>query len=157
MIQSKKEFMKAAIEEALRAKEMGDYAVGAVIVKNDEIIARAGNRIKIDKDSTQHAEVIVIREASKILDSRFLEGCVLYTTHEPCPMCATAAVWARLEGIVSGAKMEDMIDYKFKKGNNDFTWRTVDIPASEVLQKGDPKLFLVEEFMREECKKLFHS
>jgi len=157
MIEPKKEFMEIAIQEAIKAKERGDYAVGAVIIKGNEIIAKSGNRVKTDEDPVHHAEVFAIREAAKKLGTRYLKDCVLYTTHEPCPMCASAAMWAKIEGIVSGAKIEDMSAYSFKNSNNDWSWRTINIPASKILQEGNPKLFLIEEFMREECKKLFHS
>ena len=157
MIQPMEIFMKAAIDEAIQAKESGDYAVGAVIVKDNKIIIRAGNRIKNDQDPTHHAEIVAIRKASQLLGTRHLEECVLYTTHAPCPMCASAAIWARMKGIVSGAKMCDMIDYRKSNGNQDWSWRTISLPASLVIEKGDPKLFLVEEFMRDECRKLFHS
>ncbi|MBI2034030.1 MAG: nucleoside deaminase [Candidatus Liptonbacteria bacterium] len=149
--------MKAAIEEAINARNRGDYAIGAVIVQNDKIIARAINRSKIEQDATQHAEVTAIREASRVLKSRYLENCVLYTTHEPCPMCAAAAVWAKLSGIVSGARMEDMADYHLKNGSEEYKWRTINIPAREVLAKGEPKVEIIEEFMRDECRNLFHS
>jgi len=157
MTHPKRQFMEAAIEEALRTKEKGDYAVGAVIVKGDDIIVKAGNRIKITNDSTQHAELIAIREASKILGTRYLKDCVLYTTHEPCPMCASATVWAMMKGTVAGAKIEDMAAYRVKTQSTTWLWRTIDISASEIFKKSDPKPFLIEEFMREECKKLFHS
>jgi len=157
MIQPKKEFMEAAIKEAIKAKQEGDYAIGAVIVKDDKIIARTGNRIKIDKDSTHHAEIVAISEASRLLGNRYLEGCILYTTLEPCPMCASAAVWAKMKGIVFGSNIEDMKEYNLNNRSNEFTWRIIDMPASKILEKGNPKLFLVENFMREECKKLLHS
>lgn len=157
MIQAKKEFMEEAIKEAIKAKEEGDYAVGTVIVRDDKIIARSGNRIKIDKDSTHHAEVVAISEASRFLGNRYLEGCVLYTTLEPCPMCTSAAIWAKMKGIVFGSNIEDLKEYNTNHGKNEFTWRVIDVPASQILEKGDPRLFLIENFMREECKKLFHS
>lgn len=149
--------MQAAIEEAINARNAGDYSIGAVIVKNDEIIVRGTNRARIDRDSTQHAEVVVIKEASKLAGSRFLPGCVLYTTHEPCPMCASAAIWARMDGIVFGSTLQDMIDYCGRNGNREWTWRTINITAAEIIAKGEPKLELIEGFMRSECKKLFHS
>jgi tRNA(Arg) A34 adenosine deaminase TadA len=157
MIQPERKFMEAAIEEALKARARGDYAFGAVIVRDGEIVARATNRAKIDKDATQHAEVAAIREASKILDSRYLERCILYTTHEPCPMCSAAAVWANMAGVVSGAKIEDIWNYHLKYGNTEWKWRVINIPAREVLSKGDPQVEIIEEFMREECCALFHS
>ncbi|HLC37529.1 MAG TPA: nucleoside deaminase [Candidatus Nanoarchaeia archaeon] len=157
MIQPAEKFMKAAIEEAIKSKEKGDYAVGAVIVKDSKIIIRVGNRVKLDQDPTNHAEIIAIREASRLLGSRHIKDCILYTTHEPCPMCSSAAIWAKMEGIVYGAKIEDMENYRIQNGNKELSWRTINIPTSQILEKGDPKLLLIEGFMREECKKLFHS
>ena len=157
MIEPKKEFMEAAIDEAIKTKEKGDYAVGAVIIKDGKILVRAGNRVKLDGDPTHHAEIVAIKEAARLLGKRHLEDCILYTTHEPCPMCTSAAIWAKMKGVVAGAKIEDMIEYKKGNGNDDWSWRTIEIPAAEVIEKGTPKLILVEEFMRDECKKLFHS
>ena len=154
---AEEKFMKAAIEEAVKAKENGDYAIGAVIVKDGEIIARSPNRTKSEQDPTQHAEVAVIRNAVKNLGHRHLVGCVMYTTHEPCPMCATAVVWARLKCVVVGARMDDMAEYRKVNGNGDWSWRTVHIPAREIFAKGDPHVEIIEDFLRDECKNLFHS
>ena len=150
-------FMKMAIDVATKSRELGDYAVGAVIVRNGEVIAKGLNRIKLDKDAILHAEMVAIHEASKKLDSRFLQDCVLYTTHEPCPMCASAAIWARMKGIVFGASLHDMIHYAQKNGTRDWTWRTIDITTEEIVNKGNPKIELVKEFMRKECNQLFHT
>ncbi|MBI1972849.1 nucleoside deaminase [Candidatus Woesearchaeota archaeon] len=150
-------FMKAAILEAQEASSKGDYAIGAVIVRDREILIATGNRIKLDNDPTQHAEIVAIRRASQLLGNRHLEDCILYATHEPCPMCAGAAIWARMKGIVYGATIEDMIQYSQRNGNHSWSWRTIDIPASLILEKGEPRLLLVKEFMRDECKRLFRS
>ena len=157
MHEPQEKFMQAAIEEAVKAKENGDYAIGAVLVKDGEIIAQSPNCTKSEQDPTQHAEVAVIRNAVKKLGHRHLAGCVMYTTHEPCPMCSTAAVWARLQCVVVGARMDDMAEYRENNGNGNWSWRTVQIPAREVFAKGDPHVDIVEDFMREECKTLFHS
>jgi tRNA(Arg) A34 adenosine deaminase TadA len=90
------------------------------------------------------------------IDHRHLEGAVLYTTAEPCPMCTAASIWARLDGIVSGSTIEDMAAFRHLYGNPDWTWRTVDIAAHSILQQGEPKLFLIEGFLRNECQALFH-
>jgi tRNA(adenine34) deaminase len=156
MISPQKKFMEAAIQEALIARKQGDYSIGAIIVHHGEILVRAGNQVKTQKDATQHAEVVAIREASKKLASRYLEQCILYTTHEPCPMCTAAAVWSKLGGIVSGAKMEDMRDYCLENGNDEYKWRTIHISAREILEKSEPQIEIAEEFMRDECKNLFH-
>jgi len=149
--------MLAAIEEANNSRMQGDYAIGAVIAKGNEILVRVTNRSKLDQDATAHAEVRAIREASRALKTRYLEGCILYTTHEPCPMCASAAVWAKLKGIVFGARMLDMSDYHLKNGNDEWKWRVIAITCREVLEKGDPKIELIEDYMRDECLTLFHT
>lgn len=150
-------FMRFAIDEARIAKKAGDYAIGAVVVHKGTVLASSGNRIKLECDPTQHAEVAAIRLACASLRTRHLEGAVLYTTAEPCPMCASAAIWARMAGIVSGSTIADMAEFRQKFGNNTWTWRTVDIAAQAVLGQGDPKLFLIEGFLREECRLLFHD
>ncbi|MDO8590632.1 MAG: nucleoside deaminase [bacterium] len=157
MLQPQEKFMRAAIEEAVKAKNSGDYAIGAIIVRDGKIIVRAKNSVKIDQDSTCHAEMVAIRDAMKALGSGFLLSCVLYTTNEPCPMCASAAVWARMEGIIFGSTLQDMIAYRLEKGSRKWSWRTIDVTTAEIVAKGEPKLEIVEGFMRDNCLELFHS
>lgn len=156
MYQPSEVFMNAALEEARKAKQAGDYAIGAVIVWNNEIIARAGNRVRQDQDPTQHAEVVAIRIAAQLLKNRHLTGCILYTTHEPCPMCAGAAVFSKLEGVVSGSTIKDMSDFAKLMGNVNFSWRTIKVSAKLVLANGEPPVWIAEGFMRHECVHLFH-
>lgn len=148
--------MRLAIAEAQSSQKAGDYAIGAVVVREGAVLAASGNRIKLECDPTQHAEIAAIRLACASLRSRHLEGAVLYTTAEPCPMCASAAIWARMTGIVSGSTISDMAEFRTRFGTPEWTWRTVDIAARAVLNQGDPKLFLIEAFLREECRGLFH-
>ena len=157
MITPEEKFMQAAIEEALHTRELGDYGVGSVIVKDDKIIAHAGNRTHIQQDPTLHAEVIAIKDAARKLGRKDLSDCVLYTTDELCPMCAGAAIWARIPKVIWGATIEDTAEYAAKHGNDDFKWRVVNIPAKQIFESGNPKVEYVEGFMREECKKLYHS
>lgn len=96
------EWMRQALEEAQRAAEHGDVPIGAVAVRAGEIIARAHNRREIDGDPTAHAELIAIREASKVIGHWRLENVTLYCTLEPCAMCAGAMVLARLPRLVYG-------------------------------------------------------
>lgn len=97
-------FMRTALDEARAAAERGEVPVGAVVVLNDEIIARAGNRTIGDCDPTAHAEVIALREASKKLGNYRLAGAELYVTIEPCAMCAGAMIQARIARLVYGAE-----------------------------------------------------
>lgn len=147
----KEEFMRNTIELAKESARKGDYAIGAIIVKDERIIASGTTNLKHENDPTLHAEIVAIRNACKKLKSRYLQDCILYTTHEPCPMCASAAIWAKMQGIVFGAFIEDA---KKKQGKN-FSWRQIDISCKDVLSKGTPKLELIEGFLREECNKLF--
>ncbi|MBF1171874.1 MAG: nucleoside deaminase [[Eubacterium] sulci] len=95
--------MKEAIKEAQKAAEMGEIPVGAVIVKDGEIISRGHNLTETTNDPTAHAEIIAIREASKVLGGWRLIGCDMYVTMEPCSMCAGALVWSRIEHLYIGA------------------------------------------------------
>jgi len=152
-----KQFMEVAITEARNAYKKGDYAIGAVIVKNNKIIVRIANSTKLEENPTYHAEIVAISQAAKLLKQRHLSGCVLYTTHEPCPMCASAAVWAKLDGIVWGADIEDMAHYAEQHNNQHYAWRTIKIKASEIIAKSPNKPFVIGGFMQEECKSLFHN
>ena len=149
--------MRAAIAQAEKGWSTGNYPIGAVIVRDGKIIARSHNRTKTDQDPTQHAEVATIRKAAKKIGRRHLGECVLYTTHEPCPMCATACVWARLDGVIIGAVNADMDEYRASSRDKQFSWRTIAIPAAEIFRKGDPQVAIVEGFMRSECKQLFRN
>ncbi|GAA4706467.1 tRNA adenosine(34) deaminase TadA [Brevibacillus fulvus] len=96
-------FMELAIEEAKKAMALGEVPIGAVIVKDGEVIGSGYNLRETEKDPTLHAEMIAIRQASERLGGWRLIGCSLYVTLEPCPMCAGAIVQARIEQVVYGA------------------------------------------------------
>ncbi len=95
--------MRAALEEAERALALGEVPVGAVIECGGEIVARAHNERETGGDPTAHAEVLAIRRAAAALGRRRLDGCTLYVTLEPCPMCAGAIAMARLGEVIFGA------------------------------------------------------
>ncbi len=96
-------FMKQALQEAQKAYDNGEVPVGAVIVSNNTIIARAHNQTEGLKDITAHAEIIVMTAANDYLGSKYLDDCTLYITLEPCVMCAGAIKWAQLSRVVYGA------------------------------------------------------
>lgn len=108
-----KGFMQKAIDLSERAslKEKSGGVFGAVIVKDGKIIAEGYNQVLKTNDPTWHAEIQAIREASKKLGTPHLEGCVLYTSAECCPMCLAAAYWAHLDCIYYGARVEDSKKY----------------------------------------------
>lgn len=97
------EYMRVAIKEAKKAEKSDDVPVGAIIVKNGEIIARTHNLKEKRTCATEHAEILAIRKASKELNNWYLDGCTLYVTLEPCPMCAGAVVNSRIDRVVFGA------------------------------------------------------
>ncbi len=121
-------YMKQAAENAekgIQNKEGGPF--GAVIVdQSGTIIANANNSVLKDKDPTAHAEINAIRKACKVLNTNNLEGCTLYTSCEPCPMCLSAIIWANIKTVYFGCTRKDAADigfrdddiYEFIKGNN---------------------------------------
>lgn len=97
-------YMDLAFEEAQSAADRGEVPVGAVLVKDNQIIARAGNRTLELNDPTAHAELLIIRAGGAELGSQRLTGCDLYVTLEPCPMCAAAISFARIGRLYYGAQ-----------------------------------------------------
>lgn len=95
-------YMRAAIGQARKAGAIGEVPIGCVIVYEDKIIARGYNRRTIDKNVLSHAEIIAIKKACKKMGDWRLEGCTMYVTLEPCPMCAGAIVQARIPKVVIG-------------------------------------------------------
>lgn len=96
-------FMQFALEEAHAAQARGEVPVGCVVVRDGEVIARAGNRTIIDRDPTAHAELLAIRQAAAALGSERLSDCDLYVTLEPCTMCTAAMAFARIRRLYFGA------------------------------------------------------
>ncbi len=96
-------FMSEALKEARKAFELDEVPIGAVIVHNNEIIARGYNRRNTDKNPLMHAEIIAINDAAKVIGDWRIEDCTIYVTVEPCPMCSGAIVQARIPNVVYGA------------------------------------------------------
>lgn len=97
-------WMHQALLEAKKAAALGEIPVGAVIVRDEQVIARAHNRRELDQDAMAHAEVLCIQQACRVLNSWRLSGCTLYVTLEPCPMCSGAIINSRLDRVVYGAR-----------------------------------------------------
>jgi tRNA(adenine34) deaminase len=93
-------FMQEAYKQALYAKEEGEIPIGAVVVCNNKIIARAYNQTEKLQDVTAHAEMLAVTAAANFLGNKYLNGCTLYVTVEPCVMCAGALYWAQLKRVV---------------------------------------------------------
>jgi tRNA(adenine34) deaminase len=158
MYKAKKKFMQLAIDEAKRAGDRGDYPIGAVITrvngKNETIIASAGNRVKTSGSSIKHVELEMLKYVSSGY-GRYLPDFVLYSTHEPCAMCAGACVWSKIGAVVYGVSQEDIDAYGRKHGNEVYKWRACLISCQFVLKKGNHHIPVVGSFLRKECQKLF--
>lgn len=105
--EEKEFFMNEAIKEAKKAEEIAEVPIGAVIVKDGKVIGRGYNQRETSNRAVSHAEILAIEEANKYLGSWRLEGCALFVTLEPCPMCSGAIIMARIPDVYYGAS-----DYK---------------------------------------------
>lgn len=138
-IQDHSYFMREAIKLAksgMRTKEGGPF--GALVVKDGKIIGRGNNRVASSNDPTAHAEVVAIREACKNLGTFQLDGCIIYTSCEPCPMCLGAIYWARPEKFFYACTREDAAAIDF---DDEFIYREMvlslperSIPAAPLLR-----------------------
>jgi guanine deaminase len=134
-------FMKIAAYEARRGIHAGHGGpFGSVVVKNGEVVGRGHNEVVKRRDPTCHGEVMAIRDACKKLGTYDLSGCELYTTAEPCPMCAGAIMWANISKVWYGCTVEDTDKIGFR--DKQFYESPADIS---------------EELDREECLKVFED
>ncbi|MBV9386920.1 MAG: nucleoside deaminase [Chroococcidiopsidaceae cyanobacterium CP_BM_ER_R8_30] len=136
------DFMKLALTEA----RQGDAPYGAVIVKDNEVIAKGHNTVKRNSDPSAHAEINAIRSLTTRLKKTTLNGSILYTTAEPCPMCATACIWAGISEIVFGASIQDLIQINQLQ---------VNISCQEIIAKGFKKIAVTPGILKQECIELF--
>lgn len=132
-------FMRMALTEAHEAGAAGEIPIGAVVVCRDKIIARAHNLTETLHDVTAHAEMQAITAAADSLGGKYLKGCTLYVTVEPCVMCAGALGWSQIERVVYGAADE-------KRGFSRF--------APEALH---PKTMVVSGVLEEDCRQLMQD
>ena len=135
-------FMRLALAEAKK----GDAPYGAVIVKDNEVVAVAHNTVNRDNDPSAHAEINAIRTLTAKLKNPSLEGYSIYTTGEPCPMCATACVWSGLSEIVYGASIQDLITLNQLQ---------INISCEEVIDKSFRNIKVTKGVLKNECLELF--
>ncbi len=132
------QYMQQAIKEAQKAFDAGEVPVGAIVVLNNKIIARAHNQVELLNDSTAHAEILALTTAFNFLGSKYLPEAILYVTIEPCLMCSGALYWSKIGKIVYGAD-DDKNSYRKSTGDkNPF----------------HPKTILVGGILKEECARL---
>ena len=142
------DFIRLAIQAARQGLEKGEMPFGACIAKKGQVVSVAHNSAKANMDTTAHAEVQAIREASRRLKALELAGCVIYSTCEPCPMCFTACVWAKVARIVYACRIEDAERVGI---------RQVPISAARMNQLGQSGVDVVGDVLREESLKLFEA
>ncbi|MDZ8239667.1 MAG: nucleoside deaminase [Nostoc sp. ChiQUE01a] len=135
-------FMHLALAEAKK----GDAPYGAVIVKDNEVVAVGHNTVKRDNDPSAHAEINVIRSLTAKLKNPSLEGYSIYTTGEPCPMCATACVWSGLSEIVYGASIQDLVLVNQSQ---------INISCEEVIAQSFRNIKVKKGILKNECLQLF--
>ena len=123
-----RKFMKMACDLACENIDRGGGPFGAVIVKNGEVIAAAGNSVTLDNDPTAHAEVNAIRKACSLTRNFNLAGCVVYSSCEPCPMCLSALYWAGVSRIYYGNTAADADNINF---GDDFIYKEIEKPHME--------------------------
>lgn len=102
-VESDTQFMLQALAEARAGAEAGEVPIGAVLAHDDKILARSSNRTIRDNDPTAHAEIVILREAARLLSNYRLSGATMYVTLEPCAMCAGAMIQARIAKLIYGA------------------------------------------------------
>jgi len=141
-------FVRAAIKEASKALREGNRPYGAVLVKDDKIVAKAHNTTTTDNDPTAHAEVNVIRKLCKRLRTKNLEGYTLYTNVESCPMCAAACIWAGISRMVYGASIQDIM----KAGR-----KQIKMSSKKVIDVGFRKIEVIGGVLKGESLKHFQT
>lgn len=138
-------FMELALYEACVSINEGNNGFGAVIVKNEQVIASSHDTAKTNNDPTEHAEINVIRAASKLLGSD-LSGCIILSTHEPCPMCSTALLWSGINEIAYGQSIEDSL----LLGHNG-----IDISCKEIFDRAKTNITIHQNVLKEKCSLLY--
>lgn len=135
---SDEHYMKEALKEASKAFENDEVPVGAVLVMNDKIIARAYNQVELLNDCTAHAEILAVTTAFQAMGSKYLPDATLYVTVEPCLMCSGALYWSKIGKVVFGA-YDDKNGYRKSTGTN---------------SPFHPKTTVTGGIMEEECSRL---
>ena len=133
------DYMKKALAEAKKAYDEGEIPIGAIVVCNGHVIARAHNQTETLCDVTAHAEMLAITSAANTLGGKYLTNCTLYVTVEPCPMCAGAIGWAQIPRVVYGARDE-------KRGFTDIAPRAI-----------HPKTEITGNILEEECREIMQK
>jgi tRNA(Arg) A34 adenosine deaminase TadA len=131
---------------ALAAARKGDAPYGAVLVQNGLVVATAYNTVQEEKDPSAHAEINVIRRYTKNINNTCPDNLIIYTTGEPCPMCATACIWAGVSEIIYAVSIQDLIAKKQLQ---------INISCEEIISKSFRNIKVTKGVLRKECLELF--
>lgn len=140
--------MRTAIDAARRGILAGQSPFGCAIAIDDRIVAACHNTVLLTTDITAHAEVNAIREACRRRENIFLDGAVVATTCEPCPMCMSALHWARVETVYYGADIADAEQAGFNE---------LAIPAKQLVTQGGGTTELIDGMFQDDCRQLFET
>jgi tRNA(Arg) A34 adenosine deaminase TadA len=140
------DYMRLAIETTRKGIAAGQSPFGAVIAQGSAVVAATHNTVWLTTDPTAHAEVNCIRAAAKAIKTIALNGCTLYSTTEPCPMCLAAIHWAKIDRVVFGATIADAAAAGFKE---------LFVPAKDLAALGRSPLVVESGLLRDECAALF--
>ena len=143
-------FIRTSIELAQKARDNGNHPFGAILVdEKGEIVLEAKNNVVTEKDCTGHAELNLMRKASKKYDSEFLAKCTLYTSTEPCPMCSGAIFWGNVRRVVYGLSEKGLYDIVGESSEE-----VLHLPAKELFTKGKKPIEVIGPVLEEEAKKV---
>lgn len=148
MPQEPADWMRLAIEQAAKAIETGQTPFGAVVVRDNQLVAAGHNEVWQRTDPTAHAEVVALQRAAKELARIDLAGCEMYTTCEPCPMCAAAIHWSNLDRVYYGATIADADQAGF---------RELRMPIETLYEQGGSKVKVLDGLLTPECAALFQQ
>jgi tRNA(Arg) A34 adenosine deaminase TadA len=142
-----KEYMHEAINEAACSLREGNHGFGCVIVKDNRIMVKTHDLEETDKDPTSHAEINAIRAASRIL-GKDLRGCILVSTHEPCPMCSASILWSGIEHLAYGYSIEESIS----QGR-----RRINLTCEEMFRRAGKNITVTKGVLHDRCSILYRS
>ena len=143
-------FLRAALEVAREARKKGNHPFGAVLVnEHGQIVMAAENTVVSDRDCTGHAETNLMRQASSEYGSEFLAKCTVYTSTEPCPMCAGAIFWANVRRVVYGLSEERL--YEMIDGESE---EALYVPCREIFSRGKKPIEVIGPWLEEEAREV---
>ena len=140
-------YMQEAISEAMISLREGNHGFGAVIVKDNEIISKAHDLEETNQDPTSHAEINAIKLASMIIGKE-LNGCILISTHEPCPMCSTAIIWSGINHLVYGYSISESIKQVCQR---------INLPCEELFTRAEKEIKVDKNVLIDQCNILYRK